>query len=355
MAEDKDQQTEEATPKKIAKLHEEGNAPKSSDINTVAVLIAVAGSLAAIGADLAGEVVGVSGRMFRLEDRDQPFQALARVAAVLPILSVPIFAAMLAAFAAGWSQTRTFTFKPLIPKPDKLNPIPNFKKLLPGKDTLIELSKQVVKLAAVGGTVYSVIVDTAPRFSILPMAELPVAAIAVASALGNLAVKAILAFAVVSIFDYLLARRKFNEDAKMSKQEVKDERKQEDISPEVRAQIRRRQMEMKGFIPGAVKDATVVVTNPTHFAVALRYEAEKDAAPMVLCKGVDDVAAEMRSEARRHDVPIVENRPLARALYAEAKVGEPIPLQFYRAVAEVVAFVMQLRQQRYGVLPGGGA
>lgn len=352
---DKDQQTEDATPKKLSQLQGEGNVPKSPDINTVAILAAVSLSMVFAGSQLAAEVASVADRMFRLDDRDQPFQALARVAAVLPVLSVPVFTAMLAAVAAGVSQARVFTLKPLTPKPEKLNPIPNFKKILPNKETGIELAKQVVKLGAVGGTAYWVIVDTAPSFSILPAAEIPVAAQAVAAGLGSLVFKVMAVFAVVAALDYMLARQKFAEEAKMSKQEVKDERKQDDISPEVRQQIRKRQLQLKGFVPGAVKDATVVVTNPTHYAVALRYEAERDGAPMVLSKGVDAVAQTMRAEARQHQVPIVENRPLARALYAQAKVGDPIPLEFYRAVAEVIAFVMQLRVQRFGHRASGGA
>lgn len=352
---DKDQQTEAATPRKLSQMHEEGNVPKSADITTVAVLAGVATAMVLVGSTLVGEVASVADRMFRLEDRHQPYQAIARIAAVLPVVSVPVFAAMVAALVAGISQARVFTFKPLLPKPEKLNPIPNMKKVVPSKETAIELGKQVVKLAAVGGTAYMVIVDTAPRFANLPAAEVSVAAHAVASGLGSLVFKVITVFIVVAVFDYILARRKFAEDAKMSKQEVKDERKQDDISPEVKQQMRKRLLELMGFVPGAVEDATVVVTNPTHYAVALRYEAELDGAPMVLCKGVDAVAQRIRSEARSHQIPIVENRPLARALFAEATVGAPIPLDFYRAVAEVIAFVMQLRVNRLGHRPQGGA
>src|SRR5262249_10387688 len=129
--------------------------------------------------------------------------------------------------------------------------------------------------------------------------------------------------------------------------EVKDERKQEEGSPEVRGRIRRRMRELlKTRATADVSKATVVVTNPTHFAVALRYLPEKDAAPIILCKGKDEIALSMRAEARKHQIPMVENRPLARALFADGKVGRPIPVDLYRAVAEVIAFVFQLNRQR---------
>ncbi|MDD9946762.1 MAG: EscU/YscU/HrcU family type III secretion system export apparatus switch protein [Myxococcales bacterium] len=351
---DKDEQTEDASAKKLARLHEDGSVAKSSDINTVAVLVGVTLTMLYVGPAIASEVMAISVRMFRLEDQGEVLRALGRVMPVLRVLGIPVFVASFCAFSAGVAQARVFTVKPLIPKPDRLNPFPNFKKILPNKETFIEFAKQVLKLGAVGGTVIVVVVDTAPRFSILPIAELAVAALTVAEGLGELALKAVVAFTVVAIVDYLLARRKFLEDAKMSKQEVKDEKKQEDISPEVRAEIRKRMLQANGFIPGAVEDATVLVTNPTHYAIALRYEVDTDAAPLVLSKGADKVAQKMRAEARQHEVPIVENRPLARALFAEARVGEPIPVDFYRAVAEVIAFVMQLRARRYGVAPSGG-
>ena len=175
-----------------------------------------------------------------------------------------------------------------------------------------------------------------------------VGAAAVADILRRLLLQAGLAYALVAFIDYLLAVRKFGEDAKMSKEEVRDERKQEDINPEVRQRRRRKMQELLQAAPGSVRGATVVVTNPTHYAVALRYESGKDDAPMVLAKGADMVAMNMRTEARKYQIPMVENKPLARALYREGKVGAPIPYELYRATAEVIAFVYQLRQTRFG-------
>lgn len=338
--------TEEATPRKKGKLYEDGNIPKSADAGTAAILLCVVLALTFMGGTLVTKVVALSSRMFRLDDFEDPHKALVQVLSCLSLAGVPVFVAMFASFAAGFGQTRSFTLKPLTPKFDRLNPIPNFKKVLPGKETLLELSKQIVKLGAVGTVVYFVVVGATPQLSVLPAIELTAAAGIVGGVVRRLTIHAGLAFILVAVFDYVLAVRKFNEDAKMSKDEIKDERKQEDVSPEVKQQLKRRMMEAAMGGPAAVQEATVVVTNPTHFAVALRYVPEKDEAPVILAKGVDDVALQIRSQARHHEVPILENRPLARALFAEGKVGEPIPLDFYRAVAEIIGFVMQLKAGR---------
>lgn len=343
---DDTERTEDATPRKKARLHSEGSVPRSQDIGTAAVLLIVTPAAAALGDFLVAEVMEVAQRMFRLADANDPLSAIGRVYQAMWIIAAPVSLMTVVTFAVGVAQARVFSFKPLELKLDRLNPFPNFKKIVPGKETAIELAKQMTKLLAVGLMAYSVIAEATPLFTFLPSTSVPVTALSVGTVLKKLLLNAGIAFAVISIFDYLLAVRKFNEDAKMSKDEVRDERKQEDVSPEVRQQRRRRMAELLKGGPAAVRNATVVVTNPTHYAIALRYENEIDDAPLVLAKGVGQVALDMRSEARKHQVPIVENRPLARALYVSAKVGQTIPLEFYRGVAEVIAFVMQLRTRR---------
>ena len=350
---DKESRTEEATPRKKEKLREEGNVAKSTDVGTAAMLLSMAITFSYAGADMAEAVVSTSESLFRLSDASNVYRGLARAVSCIWIVGIPAFVVMIVTFAVGIAQTRVFTLAPLAFKWDRLNPIPNLKRVVPSKETFGELLKQVLKLGAIGSVAYVVIADATPRFMVLPAAELPVAGVSIAETLRRLVVEVGLAFVLVAVVDYLLAVRKFNEEAKMSKDEVKDERKQDDASPEVKQRLRRRMMELAQGGPAAVKDATVVITNPTHYAVALRYRADKDDAPMVLAKGVDSVALEMRGEARRHQVPIMENRSLARALYAQAKVGKPIPLEFYRAVAEVIAFVMHLHIGRTVVTKEG--
>lgn len=351
---DDTERTEEATPRKKERLHAEGSVPRSQDVGTAAVLLVVTPVAAALGDLLVGEVFEISERMFRLADAKDPLMAVGRLYRSLWVIGTPALLMTAVAFLVGVAQARVFTLKPLSPKLDRLNPGPNFKRIIPGKETAIELSKQVVKLLAVGLVVYALIADATPQFALLPATSVSVTALSVGAVVKRLLLHAGLAFAVISVFDYMLAVRKFNEDAKMSKDEVRDERKQEDVSPEVRQQRRRRMAELGRGSPAAVRNATVVVTNPTHYAVALRYETDVDDAPVVLAKGLDQVALEIRREARRHQVPVIENRPLARALFATGKVGQPIPLEFYRGVAEVIAFVMHLRARRQRRAAAGG-
>jgi flagellar biosynthetic protein FlhB len=135
----------------------------------------------------------------------------------------------------------------------------------------------------------------------------------------------------------------------MSKQEVRDEHKEQEGRPEIKGRMRRKMQDMtKQRATADVSKATVLVTNPTHYAIALRYEPEHDAAPVVLAKGLDELALQMRSIARKAGVPVIEQRPLARALYADAKVGRPVPVELYRAVAEVIAYVMQIKARDRG-------
>lgn len=347
MADDMER-TEEATPRRREQSRNEGSAPRSADINTAAILLVFGPIVALLGDLLVTEVLVFCERMFLLRDSRDPIQGLISLFRLTWVIAVPVFVIAVVAFVAGFSQSRVWTLKPLEPKFERLNPFPNFKRVLPGKETGLELFKQVVKMSAVGGVVYGVVASATPSFAMLPSVSLGSGLSLIGEVLRALLLHAGVAFAVVACLDYFLAVRKFNEDAKMSKQEVRDERKQEDISPEVRQRRRRRMMELVQSAPAAVRGATVVVTNPTHYAVALKYESGVDPAPIVLAKGKDLVAAEMRREARRHSVPMVENPVLARSLFRDGQIGAAIPLELYRATAEVIAFVLQLRQRRYG-------
>lgn len=354
--EDREQRTEEATPKRREKLRKEGKVAKSQDISAAAVIAAVTLAMAVAGPQIATHLLYFSARIFRLGDADRPLQALASSTTVLLPVAWPLFAAMLAAIAAGAAQARVFSFELVAFKPERLNPIPQLKKVLPSKDSLIELLKQLIKLLAIGAVVYSVISDATPRFAVLAANEAGVGAALVGQVAGQLALHGGVAFAVIAALDFFLAQRRFAEESKMSKQELKDERKEDEGDPLVRMRLRRRMMEL-GRSRGVadVSDATVMVLNPTHVSVALRYKPELDAAPTVISKGIDEVAMQMRAEARKHGIPMIESRKLARALYAEAKVGQPIPVAHYRAVAEIIARVMRLPGVRQAQALGGGA
>lgn len=349
---DREQRTEQATPRKQQQMRERGQVARSADVTSAAGLCAGVVGLAASSERLVRELSMYAVRSFRLTDAGRPSQAIHAASTVLLPAALPIVLGAVAAAAAGVAQARTFSLPLALPKAERIDPLAHLANLVPGKAQLLEIAKQMAKLLCVGYVAYALIAAAMPMFSVLSATEPAAAAAFVASVAQKLFVRVSLALLLLAGADYWLALRKFQTDAMMSREEVKDERKQEEVSPEIRNRIRRRMRELlKNRALSDVGKATVLVTNPTHYAIALRYLPGKDFAPMVLAKGKDELALQMRAEARKKQVPMVENRPLARQLYAEGKVGRAIPVELYRAVAEVIAYVIQLGR-RHGTEPG---
>ncbi len=350
--EDQDQKTEEATPKKLEKLREEGQVAKSADVSGMATAVGVMGLLAAMGSSMARAVMTFAERAFTLQDAHRPDQmivALGQTSAkvILPIAGV----AAIAAIAASVIQTKgLFAIASLTPKPERLNPISGIKKVLPTKEMLVELGKSLAKVLAVGVLVYVTVDDEMPRFAVLPAASLERATSEVGSIALRLILKGFAALSLLAAVDYGLAWWRFKKQSRMAKHEVKEEHKQQEGDPLIKGKRRAKQRELANARSvQAVGDATVLVTNPTHIAVALRYEPDKgDAAPIILAMGVDEIALRMRAEARKHGIPILENKPVARALKATGKVGRAIPFDLYEAAARIVAHVMQIRARQSG-------
>jgi flagellar biosynthetic protein FlhB len=343
---DKSQKTEEATPRRKEKMRKEGKIAKSVDIGSAAVIISVFFVMSVIATDAGEAFYMVAGRFWSFEDLGNPVEAIRATLPLFTVILAPIvITAMIAAIFAGVLQTRGL-FQPslLAIKPERFNPIPQLKKILPGKESGIELLKQLLKLTILGWVVFQVIVDATPMFAVMASAEMGVAISIIGSVIIRVGLYGGIAFACIAALDYMLARRRFAEDAKMSYQEVRDEHKEQEGDPFFKRHRRQkmRQLADRRAIADVGK-ATVVVTNPTHIAVALRYEPATDFAPMVIAKGVDSTALAMRRRARQHGVPIVENKPLARAMHRDAKIGSQIPVDLYTAVAEVIAHVMRIR------------
>jgi len=343
---DKSQKTEEATPRRKQKMREEGKIAKSPDIGSASVIMSVFLTMAVIGGDAGRAMFAVSERLWRFEDLANPIEALRMTVPLFQTILLPVCAAaMVTAIAAGLVQTKgLFKLSLLAIKPERFNPLPQLKKMVPGKESGIELLKQLLKLTALGWVVGQVVVDAIPMFSVLASAEMGVGI----STVGEVAVRVGLyggvAFAIIAALDYALARRRFAEDAKMSLQEVRDEHKEQEGDPLFKRHRRQKMRQLADRRALAdVSKATVIVTNPTHISIALRYEPETDLAPMVVAKGIDSTALAMRRRARKHGVPVVENKPLARQMHREAKVGAMIPVDLYTAVAEIIAHVMRIR------------
>lgn len=239
----------------------------------------------------------------------------------------------------GWKVTT----KPMQPKLSKFNPISGFKRMF-SKDSLFELVKSILKLGIIIYIVYISIKDHAGELFILYDLSLNQAVALLGTIIIDTGIKIGCVYLVVGILDYAYQKHKFKEDMKMTKQEVKDEYKNTEGDPQIKGRQRKKMQEVsQKRMMKDVPQADVVITNPTHFAVALKYDADVSAAPVVVAKGEDFLAQKIKDLARENNVEIVENKPLARMLYHNVDVGAEIPPELYQAVAEVLAFVYKIK------------
>ena len=351
MADDRDpsQQTEEPTQKRLQEAHEHGDVIKSTEVNALVLLAGGAMAIAMFGGS-AMKGLAITMRMF-LEQPDQmsldpgDIMALARhtVMSIGTILA-PVFGVMVAAALGGHliQGTPTFSLEKIKPSLSKLSLISGFKRIF-GLDGLTNLVKGLAKMLVVGFAVWTQIW---PERNMLEsvLNQTPMGVIGdMDHLLFKVLIAALAALAVIAAADYLLQRQRFLQRNRMSKQEIKEEYRQNEGDPQIKAKIRQIRLERaKKRMMAAVPEATVIITNPTHYAVALKYEAGKMAAPICVAKGIDALALKIREVAKEHNVPIVENPPLARALHAAVEVDDVIPQEHFKAVAQVIGYVMRL-------------
>jgi flagellar biosynthetic protein FlhB len=342
-------QTEPATPRRREEARERGHVARSNDLNGALVLLAALLTLNYFGKQfLEGFTLLARGAFGNLDAIDIGTDSVTpRSGTVLWILLRtfgPLFIAVLSvALAANWAQVGfLFTGEPLSPDLNRLNPVTGLKRLFSTRSAA-RLVQDFVKLAIIGSVLGWTLSGNFD--DILGLPSLP--AVKVAAALADLgftlAVRAAAALVVLGVLDYGFQRWQYERDLRMSKQEVKEEMKRLEGNPRIRERRRaiQRQIATQRMMQ-AVPRAAVVVTNPTHFAVALAYD-EKMAAPKIVAKGADLVAERIREIAHENDVPIVERPPLARELF-KCEVGKEIPAKMYEAVAEILAYVYSLKK-----------
>ncbi|KLU60387.1 flagellar biosynthetic protein FlhB [Peptococcaceae bacterium CEB3] len=263
-------------------------------------------------------------------------------------IAAPVFAAgAIIALAGNFLQVKTlFTSEPLKPDFARLNPANGLKRMF-GSKAWMELAKSLLKVSVIGYFLYVSVRDNLEVFPALQRVDVGQAAVFLGHAVLNLGWRISLAFLVLAVGDYLYQRWDYEKNLRMSREELKEEFKQTEGSPQIRSEIRRRQRAMATRrMMQDLKQADVVVTNPTHISVALRYEPTEKSAPFVVAKGQDAVALRIRELAREYGIAVLENRPLARALYAQVDLGEAVPAELYKAVAEVLAFVYRLKKKK---------
>lgn len=241
----------------------------------------------------------------------------------------------------GWKVTA----KPMQPKLDKFNPINGFKRII-SKDSVFELVKSIAKIALIAYVAYTEISKNADDLFVLYDIPLMQAIILCGQIILNAGLKISIIYLILGIADWFYQKHKFHEDMKMTKQEVKDEYKNTEGNPEIKGRQRQRMQEAsRRRMMQDVPKADVIITNPTHLAIALKYEPGEGTAPVVVAKGEDYLALKIREVAAEHHVEIVENKPLARALYPMVDIGQEIPPQFYEAVAQIFATVESLNHK----------
>jgi flagellar biosynthesis protein FlhB len=352
------EKTEEPTSRKLEKAREEGQVARSTELPAASVTIAALGMLYLTGDTLIHKMAEafVSGFNFDRKLVHSPnllpaifgHEVLESFILVAPLMLLTITIAIASSGATGGFL---FSTKAVAPKASKLNPLNGLKRMF-GTKALVELGKALLKFVLVTGMVAWVLYDNVSTLNnIGKMAFEPAMAVA-----GQLLAKSALIMAcaliLIAAIDVPFQRWEFMKSMRMSIQDIKDEMKDMEGRPEVKAQIRRRQREMANRrMIDNVKDADVVITNPEHFAVALSYDPNGDSAPILLAKGTDEVAARIRAEAEKHGIEIFRAPPLARALYFTTDLDQPVPEDLYYAVAQVIAYVFNLASIRPGAPP----
>ena len=257
-----------------------------------------------------------------------------------PILIVGVAVAFLCdVVQVKWQPTG----KPLMPKFSKLNPIKGFKKII-SKEAIVELVKSILKIGLIVYVVYSYLKDKYETIFLLYDISLKQAIGLIGELVTELGIRVSLVYLIVGFLDYIYQKLKFKEDMKMTKQEIKDEYKDQEGDPQIKGKQKQRMREAaQRRMMQKLPEADVVITNPTHYAVAIKYDPDEYEAPMVLAKGENYLAQKIKEAAKEHHIEIVENKPLARMLYANVEIGELVPPELYQAVAEVLAFVYHLQ------------
>jgi flagellar biosynthesis protein FlhB len=353
-ADDDTEKTEDPTPERRKKARDDGQFARARDTGAIAATVAVLLVLNGIWSDLVGAI-----REFALMCFHEPLQlvrgdmtvVLEQTIKVLVVTSVPVaLFACLAGMAAGFAEAG---FHPnaeaLQPKFERLEPFGKLQKLMSPKEGLVNIAMSILRVGIVSAVAYWVLEKEFPRLAVASRGTLTMAAIQIGQVTFKVAAWCTFALGVLAVVDYAQSWWKHEKSIKMSREEMKQEMKQQEGSPQIKQRQRARAREMmKRGIKKAVKEATVIITNPTHVAVALRYHPA-EGAPTVVAKGYDEVAQHIKKLAKEEGIPMVENVPLARGLAEKVKVGRSIPGDYYAAVAEVLAFVFRIRGRGKGV------
>jgi len=350
------EKTEEPTQKKLDDARKDGQVAKSKEVGNAATLFAMFALLSVIFSYFSREFLNMFNFVYAripeyvvCYDGDIPFNTITSVVknvmiriliTLAPVLAIGFLVSFLASLIqVGWKPTT----KPMKPKFNKLNPLNGIKRLF-SKDSVVELIKSFLKIGVIGIMVYVYLKNNQDKLFVVLDLSIMDAVAMLGKMIVTLGLRISGAYIVIAALDFLYQKWKFRDDMKMTKQEVKDEFKNMEGDPQIKGKQRQRMQEAsRRRMMQQLPQADVVITNPTHYAVAIKYDPEKYDAPYVVAKGADYLAARIKEIAKENNVEIVENKPLARMLYANVEIGQIVPPELYQAVAEVLAFVYHLQ------------
>lgn len=346
------EKTEKATPKKRQESRQKGQVAKSTDINTAIILLFVFIFLWIIGSFIGKEIITFIQFMYQeyllftltVENVQSLFLEIT-TQAVMVVAPIMVIAAIAGIFSNYLQVGFLFAPEAIEMKLSKLDPIQGFKRIYSVR-AIVELLKSLLKIALVGVVTFAVLwlsIDQILMMSLIPVAD-SLSFVATTTVTMGVAVSILLIF--LAVLDYMYQRYDHEKNIRMSKQDIKDEYKKTEGDPLIKSKIKekQRQMAMQRMMQEVPK-ADVVITNPTHYAIALKYDGDKMDAPVVVAKGVDFIAQKIKGIAKHHEIITVENRPLARALYDQTDIGDEVPEQLFKAVAEVLAYVYRIKNK----------
>lgn len=352
MAGDKESKTEKPTPKRLRDARKKGQVAKSQDLSSAISFVAFALALTALAAYLFQRVYillkNMLGGGFNVDGFENNLNHMGTQAILwVVILSAPfLLIAVITGLVGHLGQIGfLFTGEPLKPSLNKINPISGFKNIF-GKKAIFGLGKNVLKLAIVVGFTLYTMFDSVQLIMSAGGVGIEKVFPLMMELISSLGFRLGLFMAVLGIADFVFQRYTHKKELMMSMQEIKEEHKQMEGDAQIKSQRKARYKELLSGKISDVDTSTVVVTNPTHLAVAIRFNQGEDDVPIVVAKGADLMAQRVKERAKENDVPVFENKPVARALYKDAEVGDPIPNDLYQAIAEMIALVFQMEQKK---------
>jgi len=349
---EEDDRTEEPTQHKLEEAIKKGDVAKSQELSTLFVLGGLAISIAVLSKPVAMNLT-FDLRSFLMNAHQIPSDAAGMLSmgrnaliVTLTAMALPFLFLMFAGLTGGAIQHRPlWTVDPLQPKLERISMLKGAKRMF-GKEALVNFVKGLLKISIVGALAGAILWSERDTLDLMVQLDPALMGGVVQSLSIKLLLGILTLFFFVAIGDALYQRMSWYKRQRMTRKEIRDEYKQTDGNPEVKAKMRQlRTMRVRRRMMASVPNATVIITNPTHYAIALKFEKGM-AAPICVAKGVDSLALRIRKLAKEHDVPIIENPPLARALHATVDIDEEIPVEHYKAVAEVIGFVLRLRRYR---------